>query len=216
MSGFERAAPDIYNVEREILELGKPVGILDRFRKNKDEVHGARVLVCAIDGRFEELVKQDSEIYRRHYRATTAVVLPSLQVLTERLEQRFDIVHLIADVTDAGTIRDAGGHQTTGTELIQCCCDHDVKLLWAAVDNLPERYVKGFAARGKRLNLVMTINRKGPNFASFLQKLLSRLACGDTMPIAWNDICPQIPHLNPKDAPESIFFAGRANVKLLA
>src|SRR5438128_1473836 len=132
------------------------MSILDLFRKNKDEVHGTKVLVCAIDRRFDDVLKQDSETYGHYYRATTTEVLPSIQALLGRLEQKFDVVHLIADVTEAGTIRDASGHEITGTELIQRCCDHDVKLLWAASDNLPERYIKGFGARGKRLNLVMT------------------------------------------------------------
>ena len=39
------------------------MGILDLFRKNKDEVHGAKVLVCAIDNRFEDLLKADSDAY---------------------------------------------------------------------------------------------------------------------------------------------------------
>jgi len=192
------------------------MSILDLFRKNKDEVHGAKVLVCAIDSRFDDLLKEDSETYGHYYRATTTEVLPSIQALLGRLDQKFDIVHLIAEVTEAGTIRDASGHEITGTELIQRCCDHDVKLLWAASDNPPERYIKGFGARGKRLNLVMTLKRKGPNFPSFLQKMLSRMAYGDTMPVAWNDLCPQIPRSEHKDAPESIFFAGRGGVRLLA
>src|SRR5215469_6868178 len=192
------------------------MSILDLFRNKKDEVYGAKVLVCAVDSRFDDLLKEDSEIYGRYYRATTTAVLPSIQALLGRLEQKFDIVHLIADVTEAGTIRDASGHEITGTELIQRCCDHEVKLLWAASDNPPERYIKGFGARGKHLNLVMTLKRKGPNFPSFLQKMLSRMAYGDTMPIVWNDICPQIPRSEHKDAPESIFFAGRGGVRLLA
>jgi len=126
------------------------MGILDLFRKNKDEVQGTRVLVCAIDNRFDDLLKQDSEIYGRYYRATTTALLPTIQALLGRLEQTSDIVHLIADVTESGTIRDASGHQITGTELIQRCCDHDVKLLWAATDNPPDRYMNGFGARGKR------------------------------------------------------------------
>ena len=192
------------------------MGILDLFRKNKDEVQGTRVLVCAIDNRFDDLLKQDSEIYGRYYRATTTALLPTIQALLGRLEQTFDIVHLIADVTESGTIRDASGHEITGTELIQRCCDHDVKLLWAASDNPPDRYINGFGARGKRLNLVMTLKRKGRNFPGFLQKMLSRMAYGDTMPVAWNDICPQIPRSEHKDAPESIFFPGRGGVRLLA
>jgi hypothetical protein len=192
------------------------MGILDFFRKDRDEVDGAKVLVWAMDNRFSELLKADSEIYQRYYRATTTVALSSIEALLGRLEQRYDIVHLICDVTENGTIKDIVGHEITGTELIQRCCDNDVKLLWSASDNLPTSYIKGFGARGKRINLVMTLKRKGASFPGFLQTLLSRMAHGDTMPVAWNDICPQIPHSDHPDAPESIFFAGRGSVKLLA
>jgi hypothetical protein len=192
------------------------MGILDLFRKNKDEVNGAKVLVCALGNRFDDLLKGDSEVYGGYYRATTTIVLPSIQALLGHLEQKYDIVHLLCDVTENGTVTDISGHEITGTELIQCCCDQNVKLLWSASDNPAERYIKGFGARGKRLNLVMTLKRKGPDFPSFLQKLLSRMAYGDTMPVAWNDICPQVPRSHHPDAPESIFFAGRGGVRLLA
>src|SRR5579862_7388990 len=126
------------------------MGILDLFRKTeKDEVQGARVLACAIDNRFDSLLKTDSEIYGRYYRATTTEVIPSINALVRRLRQKFDIVHLMADVTERGTICDSTGQETTGTELIQYCCDHDVKLLWVASDNPPGNYIKGFVARGK-------------------------------------------------------------------
>jgi hypothetical protein len=192
------------------------MGILDLFRRSRDEVKGAKVLVCALDNRFDHLLKEDAEVYGRSYRATTTVVLPSIPALLGALEQKYDIVHLMCDVTENGTIVDKNGHEITGTELIQRCCDQNVKLLWAASDNPPDRYIKGFGARGKHLNLVMTLNRKGPNFPSFLRELVSRLAYGDTMAVAWNDICPQIPRLDHPGAPESIFFAGRGGVILLA
>ena len=41
------------------------MGILDLFRK--DEVRGAKVLVCALDNRFDDLLKKDSEVYGRYY-----------------------------------------------------------------------------------------------------------------------------------------------------
>jgi hypothetical protein len=192
------------------------MGIFDAFRKNKDEVHGPRVLVCAIDGRFHDVLKTDSDVYRRFYPATSLEVLPSIQALLERLEGKYDIVHLFVDVTETGTLRDSRGHEITGTELIRRCCDQDVKLLWSASENPPDRYVKGFAARGKRLNLVMTLQRKGASFPSFLENILSRMALGETMPVAWSAICPQIPRSDRNDAPESIFFAGRGGVRLLA
>lgn len=69
------------------------MGILDLFRTTTDEVHEARVLVCAVDSRFDDLLKIDSEVYRQYYRATTSAVLPNIQRLLGRLEQKFDIVH---------------------------------------------------------------------------------------------------------------------------
>src|ERR1035441_1388010 len=99
------------------------MGILDLFRKGKkDEVQGARVLVCALDNRFDDLLKGDSEVYGRYYRATTAAVLPSIQALLGRLEEKYDIVHLLCDVTANGTIADADGEEITGTELIHRLC----------------------------------------------------------------------------------------------
>ena len=191
------------------------MGVLDLFRKTKDEVHGARVLVCAIDSRFADVLKRDSGIYERYYPTSTAV-FPSINAFLGRLEEKYDVVHLLADVTETGTIRDTGGDEVTGTQLIQRCCDHDVKLLWVASDNPADRYIKGFAARGKRLNLVMTLQRKGANFTSFLQNIFSRMAHGEAMPAAWNAICPQIPQSDHMGAPESIFFAGRGALRLLA
>jgi hypothetical protein len=190
------------------------MGILDLFRK--DEVVGTKVLVCALETRFEGLLKEDSDVYRRYYPATTKEIFPTIQALLERLDQRYDIVHILCDVSAKGAITDANSNEITGTQLIQHCCDQNVKLLWAASDNPPDLYIKGFGARGKRLNLVMTLKRKGPNFPDFLRQLISRMSYGDTMPIAWNDLCPQIPGSDHPGAPESIFFAGRGGVRLLA
>lgn len=164
------------------------MSILDIFRRTKDEVSGPRVFVCSIDHRFDDLLKEDSEVYSQFYPATTTVVLHSIEAVSGRLE-KYDILHLMCDVTESGTIKDDDGHEISGTDLIQRCCEQNVKLLWIASDNLPERYIKGFGARGKRLNLVMTLKRKGSNFPNFLQKLLSKMARGETMPVAWNDIC---------------------------
>jgi len=191
------------------------MGIWDFFHKKKDEVHGARVLVCAFAQRFEGLLKLDFDVYGQYYRATTTQLFPDIQALPARLEQKYDIVHLIADVAESGAIRDASGHEIMGTELVQRCCDQDVKLLWLASDN-PPGYTKGLGVRGKRLNLVMTLQRKGANFPNSLKEILSRMAYRETMPIAWHDICPQIPGSEHKRAPESIFFAGRGGVKLWA
>ena len=115
------------------------MGILDVLRKNKDEVHGPRVLVCAIDGGFDAFLKADADAYGRYYPALSLQVFPSIQALLGCLEEKYDVVHLLADVTETGTIRDASGQEVSGTELIQRCCDQNVKLLWSASDNPADR-----------------------------------------------------------------------------
>src|ERR1700722_19052479 len=159
----------------------------------KDEVVGSKVLVCGLGNRFEALVGNDGAIYGRSYRSTTKAIFPTILDLTDAIGRQYDIVHLFCDVPSTGIIADHDGNTITGTELIQKCCVANVKLLWIASENQPEGYIKNFVARGKRLNLVMTIVRNDPKFSEFLDKLLSRMSYGDTMPIAWADLVPQVP-----------------------
>jgi hypothetical protein len=189
--------------------LGSAMGILDLFRK--DETVRTKVLICALDSRFEELMRKDSEAYKCCYPTTTATTLSEPNALLEAVRQGYDVIHLLSDVSPNGEI---AGSDVTGTELIAQCCDSNVKLLWIASDNDPDGYIRGFKARGKRLNLVMTIKRNDPKFSEFLGKLLSKMSSGDSMPVAWNDLCPQIPGASHNDAPESIFFAGRPGSRL--
>jgi hypothetical protein len=185
------------------------MGILDIFRK--DEIVGTRVLICAFDSRFEDLMRKDSEAYMRCYPTTTATSFSGPGELLEAVRQDYDVIHLLCDVNPNGEI---AGSDVTGTELITQCCDSNVKLLWIASDNDPIGYIKGFKARGKRLNLVMTIKRNDPKFSEFIGKLLPKMSSGDSMPVAWNELCPQIPGAYHNDAPESIFFAGRPGIRL--
>jgi hypothetical protein len=185
------------------------MGILDIFRK--DEIVGTRVLTCAFDSRFEDLMRKDSEAYRRSYPTTTATTFSAPGELLEAVRQDYDVIHLLCDVSPNGEI---AGSDVSGTELIAQCCASSVKLLWIASDNDPDRYIRGFKARGRRLNLVMTIKRNDPKFSEFIGKLLSKMSCGASMPVAWNDLCAQIPGASYNDAPESIFSAGRPGIRL--
>lgn len=180
----------------------------------KDEVVGSKVLVCSLGHQFEELVGRDGAIYRHFYHSTTNFLFSSVQELTEALGRQYDIVHLFCDVPATGIIADNAGNTIAGTELIQRCCDANVKLLWIASNNQPEGYIKNFGARGKRINLVMTIVRNDPKFSDFIEKLLFRMFYGDTMPIAWADLMPQVPGAVNTESPGCIFFAGRSGAKL--
>jgi hypothetical protein len=177
----------------------------------RDEVIGTRVLVCSSEDSMSAIGSEDARIWQRHYPATTSVTASSIDELCGILDQGYDVIHLLWKTDSEGTFLDSN---IRGTNLIEQCCDADVKLLWIACDNDPQAYIKGFSARGKRINLVMTIDRRGAVFSSFLDRLLAKTAYGDTLPVAWNQLCPQAPDLEHSDAPACIFFAGRGGVLL--
>jgi hypothetical protein len=133
----------------------------------------------------------------------------------EIIGRGYDIVHLFCDVSQEGNIVDVHGNKTAGTTLIQRCCDSNVKLLWLASENRPEGYIRGFKAQGKPLNLVLTIDRRGSRFPTFLQNLLRKMSEGETMPVAWVSLSPQNSN-DPRNqnAPACIFAAGRGGVRL--
>jgi len=192
------------------------MGFIDLFRRReKDEVIGTKVLVCAIDDRFAGFVNADAEIYGRYYPATTKAIFPGVGELMEAVEGGYDVIHLLCDVGPTGQIADSHGGTVTGEELIDKCCRSNVKLLWIASDNPADAYINGFKARGKRLNLVMTVQRNGPKFTRSLDQLLSKVSRGDTMPVAWNDLWPQVPGSAHPDAPDGLFLANRGGVRLL-
>ena len=187
------------------------MGLFDSFRK--EEVVGTKVLVAALDARFNDAMNSDSNQYRRVYPATTANKFAGLEELKKAIAQRYDIVHLYGDVTPDGKI---GGTEINGEQLVDLCCQANVKLLWIASDNKSENYAKGFPAKGKKINLVMTIRRLGPYFPLFLGNLLERMNAGEPLPAAWVALNPQGGNSVQPDTPECVFYAGRGKVVLKA
>jgi hypothetical protein len=182
--------------------------------RHTDEVTGTKVLLCSLGQKFAKLLHDDRISYSRFYSAVTATDFSTIKQLSQAFEKRYDIVHLFCDVSTSGTVVDGRGNTITGTSLIEKCADSDVKLLWIANENEPEGYIKGFKLGGKHINLVMTITRNSSKFSTFLEKLLSRLSRGETMPVAWAALAPQAPGRSQQDLPSCIFAAGRPGVKL--
>jgi hypothetical protein len=190
--------------------------ILDLFKNRvRDEVLGTKVLVAVLNPKFAESASADCRCYTQFYPNSIQVVFEGTENLLEAIRKGYDIVHLFADVTLGGNISDNEGHEIPATQLLQCCSESDVKLLWLASPNKPEGYIKGFKAAGTRLNLVMTLDRKNSRFASFLENLLRKMSAGQSMPLAWVSLSPQNPN-DPRnqDAPACIFAAGRGGVRL--
>jgi hypothetical protein len=192
------------------------MGVLDWLRKKpQDNILGSKILVCSLGNRFAELVQTDGEIWQRFYSSVTVRNFSAVGELEAAIGQHYDVVHLLCDVSPAGVVADSMGKSLSGTSLIEKCCDSDVKLLWIASDNTAEGYLNGFKARGKRINLVMTLQRRGDHLSRALEKLLSRMCVGEKMPVAWATLWPQVPGTEDPDALASIFFAGRGDVGLL-
>jgi hypothetical protein len=179
----------------------------------RTKVVGAKILIAGLDRKFAEWLNADSTCYSQFYPPPSVIVFEDIRALMETIAKGYDVMHLFCDVSPDGSIVDGRGFRTAGAILVQTCCDSDVKLLWVASGNKPEGYIKGFKAA--RLNLVMTIDRKGSRSAPFLEKLLSKLSAGETMPVAWASISPQSPN-DPRqqDCPACICAAGRGGVKL--
>src|SRR5262249_34241080 len=77
-----------------------------------------------------------------------------------------------------------------------------------AFPNAPNNLIAASKQTGYgQANLVLTIDRKGPAFASFYAELFGRMYRGKTMPVAWVDLAPQIPGASHENCPGSIFSA---------
>lgn len=188
------------------------MGLLDAFRK--DEVVGTKVLVCALDTKFEDLRKNDERIYRRFYPKTTSLVARTVAELRRALSEGCDVVHLFCDVDAQGAISDAAGARITGSELLQACVDSGVKVHWIASDNSADRYNAGFKPKGLKLNVVLTERRLGPNCSLFLDSLLTRTSAGESFSKAWNVVSNPVGKSVQPDVPYTITSLGRGGVVL--
>src|SRR5580693_8909701 len=121
------------------------MGLRDLFRsRTREEVLGSKVLVCGLGLHFQESVAADGEIYARYYRSVEMATFSEIQELMDAVRRSPDIIHLFCDVSLGGEIADHNGTSVVGTELLDRCCEFNVKLLWIASDNESERYIAGF------------------------------------------------------------------------
>jgi hypothetical protein len=194
------------------------VGIRDLFKKRShEEVSSTKILVAFSDPKFQEIADADARSYSLFYSAPTVKRFESFDELFSKIREKYDVIHLFCDVSEDGKVVDRDRRKIEGAALIQTCCDANVKMLWLASENHPERFRKAFeSSTNKPLNLVLTVDRRDTRFPVFLEKLLQKMASGETMPAAWVSLSPQ----NSKDprsqeGPSCIFAAGRGGVRLL-
>ena len=189
------------------------MGFLDLFSK-KEEIRGTKVQVCGLSDRFDELTKNDARVYRRFYIDTTVTRAKAATDLDAVLAKTPDVLHLACDVTADGMLPLENGAALSGADLLSKCTAANVKLLWIASSNAADNYNKGFKPRGEKINLIMTLDRRGPGFTLFLDNLLTKVAAGESISVAWNELCPEGTKGVHPDAPDCIIFSGRSGVRL--
>ncbi len=188
------------------------MSFLDLFRRRTQDVFYTRVLVCSLGNVHEDELVADHSAYQKYLESVTLKRFADANGLVSALRDKYDIVHVLTAVTADGRIADS---EISGTELIQQAALDNTKLLWIASSNDPKGYIKGFKPDGNKLNVVMTIDRRGDCFSNFIAKLLHEMQSGSSMPVAWNKIAPQIPGQEHPGVPASIFYSGLGQVRFV-
>ena len=135
------------------------------------------------------------------YRAAL-VGLFSGEVNSERDPPLCDVLFVYANVLRNGVIEGSFGSFREITDRT------NASIVVFASENDPKGYIAGGSPSGsRRVNLVMTLERKGRNFGDFFAKLFRAMKSGTTMPMAWVQLAPQIPGKSHEDCPSTIFSA---------
>ena len=125
---------------------------------------------------------------------------------------RCDVLLLYCEMDSGGALR---GSRRRLREIIR---DTGATVVVVATEHPVDTYIAGAAqsdfgqANPVMANLVMTLDRKGPVFSEFLGRLFAQMKRGVTMPVAWNKLAPQIPGVEHKDVPQTIFACERGPV----
>jgi len=188
------------------------MNFLDFLKKKPAGPLNPKVLVCSVGDGFEAFASEDAAAYQRFLPQTSVLHFADAEALLSAASDHYDILDVFVDVNSDGLL---GKSAHSGTELVEIATTAGTKLLWIANGNSPGGYIKNFKAKGKSINLVMTISRDGAKFPNFLHSLLGEMKYGATMPVAWNRLAPQIPGKEHTDAPTSIFFCGLGQARFI-
>src|SRR5262245_14658651 len=111
-----------------------------------------------------------------------------------------DVLLLYCEIDTEGSVK------SSARSLRGIIRDAGAAVVVVAMNNTGESYIA--AARQRPFdyaNVVMTIDRKGAALPTFLSRLFQKMNAGTPMPVAWNELAPQIPGVHHADAPDAIF-----------
>jgi hypothetical protein len=92
------------------------------------------------------------------------------------------------------TIKADGVMQNTAHSLREIIAKSRAPIVVVATENSVESYIAASKRPGAgKANLVMALTRNGQIFPDFFKELFGMMHHGDTMPMAWVKLAPQIP-----------------------
>lgn len=169
-------------------------------RRGKTVVSGPRFAILNLKG-------ADGAVLAEADKAALKPVFASCEE-SAQIPPRCDVLFVYADLLPNGSIKnsDAG--------LSDLARASGASIVVVASENTGEAYTASAKGRGFRgVNMVMTISRRGQAFSRFFCALFDKMKRGTSMPVAWNQLAPQIPGKDHVDCPSTIFACGAGQVK---
>jgi len=111
------------------------------------------------------------------------------------------------------TINPDGVLQGSEYSLRQIIAQSGAKIVIVASENSPEHYRAALNLPGEgHANLMLTIDRRGWIFFTFISRLFEIIATGISMPVAWVRLAPQRPGMDHEDCPSALFLCETGGV----
>jgi len=164
------------------------------------------VLVASVGPGLSPLLDADFAAYSHRYAESRREALINAASLLEIVSSQFQIVHLLCRISADGLIIDEEDSKVPFAKVLDETYRRGTKALFLACDNPREAYVNGVKLSGKKMNVIMTLDRRGKAFTAFLFTLLSNLAEGRSMVQSWIKTVP--PTDSSSELPTCIFAAG--------
>jgi hypothetical protein len=146
----------------------------------------------------EALLAQDLPIIRRHFSETRTAQQGPLPC---------DVLLLYCEISRDGAVNNSAFGlreliRDSGASIVVVATEHPIEAYIAAAPQRPFGHA----------NLVMTLERKGESLANFLAQLFQKMNAGISMPVAWNQLAPQVPGSDHPDAPGTVFACERGQI----
>jgi hypothetical protein len=177
-------------------------------------VENPEIVLVQVGNASQADMDVDRAAYSQFYSRVSAKTVGNLKELTEYINSSSpDLLHLFVDLDQQGNVFDDAQQKMKFGELQTLAQNRGANYIFFAKDNPGSGYSAGPRPE-LTSNLIMTLERKGSNFPEFLSKVFSQVSKGETLPMAWNKVSPQIPGKVHKDSPEVFAGMGAGNVVL--